>query len=655
MTYHLGVDLGTTYTAAAVARDGRARPATLGSRSVAVPSVVYQGSDELLFGEGAARRAVTEPGRVAREFKRRVGDPTPILLGGSPVAAELLMARMLRWVVGQVSETEGESPATLAVTHPANWGEYKLDLFRQAIRHVDLKVDHFVPEPVAAASFYAAQRTLGPGTVVAVYDLGGGTFDAALVRVEGTSFRIVGRPDGIERLGGIDFDHAILRHVADTLGLDLDSPVLDGDDPALVTGLHQLRQDCVEAKEALSVETDVSIPVLLPQRHTEVRLTRQEFEVMVRPALVETIVAMRRAVESAGVALDDVSAVLLVGGSSRIPLAGLLVGDKLGRPIAVDANPKDAISLGAALLGWRAARPAPPKGAAAAAAAGGVAAAAAGAAGAAVATRPDARPAPPHPATARPAPPASPAVAAAARPAAPTAPSPAPAAPATPTTSVRPPVPTVPTTPVAHTAPSAPMPSGSGERPAYAAAPGYPPAGPPSGGGTHRGVPGSDGNRNLVLAAAGLFALVLLLVALLANQGGDDNTGGGGGTATTDSPGTTEDTTDTTDDDTTGTTTEAIPLEPLPGDDWNDEARQVFVDTCVTVPEFSEAATATSATPEDLCGCVHDEFRDEGVPFADFNEMYSTPIMDDIGDGNAAIEAMTTVVTNCALQFVDVG
>jgi len=663
MTYHLGVDLGTTYTAAAVARDGRALPATLGSRSVAVPSVVYQGTEELLFGESAARRAVTEPARVAREFKRRVGDPTPILLGGSPVAAELLMARLLRWVVGQVAETEGEAPATLTVTHPANWGEYKLDLFRQAIRHVDLSVDHYVPEPVAAASFYAAQRNLGPGTVVAVYDLGGGTFDAAVVRAEGHSFRIVGRPDGIERLGGIDFDHAIFRHVVGTLGLDLDGPDLDADDPALVAGLQQLRQDCVEAKEALSVESDVSIPVLVPQRHTEVRLTRQEFEAMIRPALVETIVALRRAVEGADVALEDVSAVLLVGGSSRIPLAGSLVAEHLGRPVAVDANPKDAISLGAALVAWRAARPAPPSGAtAAAAAAAGAAAAAAGAVAAAAATGSDPRPAPPRPADARPSPPT---------PTAPMAPaaSTAPVAPARPSVPPTPAAPARPVAPAAHAAPTAPMRPGSGERPAYAAAPapapapapGYPPAGMHSGSGAHPPGNGtSGGNRNLVLAAAGLFALVLLLVALLANQGGDDDSGDGGdgGTATTDSPNTTEDddTTDTTEDDTTDTTdAEVVPLEPLPGDDWNDEARTMFVDTCITVPEFSDAATATSATPSELCGCVYDEMQSQGATFADFNTMYASADMNAIDSGNTAVALIEDVVVACALQFMDVG
>jgi actin-like ATPase involved in cell morphogenesis len=359
MGYHLGVDLGTTYTAAALARGRRAEAATLGTRSVSIPSVVYLGaSGDELIGEAAVRRAAGEPSRVAREFKRRVGDPTPLLLGGSPVGAELLMGQLLAWVVRQVATTEGEPPASLAVTHPANWGEYKLDLLRQAVHHVGLEVDRFVPEPVAAASFYASQRDLAPGSVVAVYDLGGGTFDAAVVRVGDAGFDIIGRPDGIERMGGIDFDHAVFRHVASSLGLDLDT--VDGDDPAMAAALTQLRQDCVEAKEALSSETDVSIPVMLPTHHTEVRLTRQELEAMIRPALNETLVALRRAVASAEVEPAGLSAVLLVGGSSRIPLVAQLVTAELGRPIAIDARPKDAISLGAALLAAPAATKLPP-------------------------------------------------------------------------------------------------------------------------------------------------------------------------------------------------------------------------------------------------------------------------------------------------------
>jgi glycine betaine/choline ABC-type transport system substrate-binding protein/actin-like ATPase involved in cell morphogenesis len=347
--YQLGVDLGTTFMAAALVREGKAVAVTLGRHGVAVPSVVYLGSDGFVVGEPAVQRATSEPSRVAREFKRRVGDSASILVGGSPVAAELLMARSLAWIVGQVSQTEGEPPESLAVTHPANWGEYKLDLLGQAIRHVGLRVDHLVPEPVAAARFYAGQRRLEPGAVLAVYDLGGGTFDAAVVRVEdGGGFVLLGRPDGIEHLGGIDFDEAVVGHVLEVVGLERQA--FEADDPVLRTALTVLRGDCVEAKEALSGDTEVAIPVMLPDRHTQVRLTRREFEDMIRPALDETVVALRRAVATAGVEIADLSAVLLVGGSSRIPLVGQLVGAELDRPIAVDARPKDVISMGAALF-----------------------------------------------------------------------------------------------------------------------------------------------------------------------------------------------------------------------------------------------------------------------------------------------------------------
>ena len=356
MTYHLGIDLGTTYTAAATGRDGRVEAATLGTRSVSVPSVVCLAGDQILVGEPAARRAVTDPGRVAREFKRRVGDPTPVLVGGSPVSAEMLMARVVDWVVTQVAATEGGRPASLAVTHPANWGEYKLDLLRQALRHVGVPADRFVPEPVAAATAYAHQRKPAPGTVVAVYDLGGGTFDAAVLRSGGHGFEIVGRPDGIERLGGIDFDHAVIQHVLGAIGLDLDR--FDAEDrgpppawPSCGRSASRPRRRCPPRPTWRSRSC---CPSGTPRSGSPAR----EFEAMIRPALDETVVCLRRAIASAGLAERDLATVLLVGGSSRIPSVSHLVGAELGVPVAVDARPKDAIALGAALVAMRAHAPA---------------------------------------------------------------------------------------------------------------------------------------------------------------------------------------------------------------------------------------------------------------------------------------------------------
>ena len=348
--YALGIDLGTTYTAAATWRNGHAEAASLGSRAASIPSVVLLREDEtFLTGEGANRRGLTEPHRVAREFKRRLGDTTPILLGGVPYSAEALMARLLRTVVDEVVRREGGAPTAICVSHPANWGPYKTDLLLQAVRLAGLEEPvSFATEPEAAAVFYSQQQRIEPGAIVAVYDLGGGTFDAAVLRKTLTGFEILGRPEGIERLGGIDFDAAVFSHVARALGGKLEE--LDEDDPSVIAAVGRLREECVEAKEALSADTDVSIPVLLPNMSTEVRLTRSELEAMVRPVLYDSIEALKRALRSANVTPGQLHSVLLVGGSSRMPVVSQLVGAELGRPVAVDAHPKHAVSLGAAWL-----------------------------------------------------------------------------------------------------------------------------------------------------------------------------------------------------------------------------------------------------------------------------------------------------------------
>jgi molecular chaperone DnaK len=348
MGYHLGIDVGTTYTAAAVHRDGRVEIETLGDRAASIPSVVFLREDStVLTGEAAARRAVTEPGRVAREFKRRVGDSTPVLLAGSPFSAEHLIANLLRAVLEHTTSAEGSPPDRVAITHPANWGLYKIDLLSQAVRLADLPSADLLTEPQAAAIYYASCQRIEPGEAVAVYDLGGGTFDAAVLRRTDDAFEILGEPEGIERLGGIDFDEAVFAHVRAYLGGAFEQ--LDAANPVALSAVARLREDCVAAKEALSTDTEVTIAVLLPTVQTEVRLRRSEFEDMIRPALTETIGSLRRALRSAEVDPSDIKAVLLVGGASRIPLVAELVTGELGRPVAVDAHPKHAVALGAAL------------------------------------------------------------------------------------------------------------------------------------------------------------------------------------------------------------------------------------------------------------------------------------------------------------------
>ncbi len=348
LTYALGIDLGTTYSAAAILRDHEVSMLSLGLRTLEVPSVVFLREDgEILVGESAERRGQTDPGRLAREFKRRIGDSVPLLLAGSPYSAQALTARLLRWIFDAVNTREGGPPDRTVVTFPANWGPFKQDLLLQAITLADVPNVRIATEPLAAAVHYASTTRVAPGDIVAVYDLGGGTFDAAVLRKTSEWFDVLGQPEGIEHLGGIDFDEAVFGYVIRALG---DRLKLDRNDPAAVAGMARLRRECVEAKETLSADSEVSIPVLLPGVQTEIRLTRGEFEAMIRPAVGETIAALRRTLRSADVEPTDLKAVVLVGGSGRIPLVGELVRAELGAPVAVDTHPKHSVAMGAARL-----------------------------------------------------------------------------------------------------------------------------------------------------------------------------------------------------------------------------------------------------------------------------------------------------------------
>ena len=133
--YSLGVDLGMTFVAAAVARGSRVEMVTLDDRTVVTPAVVYaRDDDSLVTGEAANRRAVSSPERVGREFKRRLGDPTPVMLGGAPHAVTSLLAALLKDTVAKVTETEGGPPANVVLTHPANWGPYRRELFEEVLQ-----------------------------------------------------------------------------------------------------------------------------------------------------------------------------------------------------------------------------------------------------------------------------------------------------------------------------------------------------------------------------------------------------------------------------------------------------------------------------------------------------------------------------------------
>jgi molecular chaperone DnaK len=346
--YALGVDLGATFTTAAVRRGQGVEVCPLGERSASIPSVlVLRGDGTALVGDAAERRARFEPDRAAREFKRRFGDSIPCVLGGAPYPPEELTARLLSAVVERVSRNEGDPPGALAVSHPASWGQDRRLALRRAVRLARLdQAVTLLTEPEAAAIHHGRQHPFVPGTTVAVYRLGGSSFSATVLRREGGGFEIVGRPEGLGSLGGADVDAAVFAHVTRALGSHPDE--LDPADELAMAALARLRRACTAAKESLSTRSSVWIPVHLPGCPPQVRLTRAELEELARPELEQTVAVLRRALRSAGTRAQDLDAVLLTGGAARMPLVARLVAEQLGRPVLRDPHPGHCVAQGAA-------------------------------------------------------------------------------------------------------------------------------------------------------------------------------------------------------------------------------------------------------------------------------------------------------------------
>jgi len=341
MSTRLGIDLGTTFSSAATSVDGAVEIIDIDDGPV-TPSVVAFDGDTVLTGRAAERRLADSPASGVREFKRRLGDTTPFILDGVPHGAEALTGHLIRAVIDQLPA----SPDVVCVTHPANWGEYKLELLRDAARLAGVGDIELMSEPAAAALHHAAARALPVGSTVAVYDFGGGTFDAAVVRITDDGADVLGRPEGLERLGGVDIDQIVLAHVDESL----DGALRDADtaNPEVRAAIAELRRECTSAKEALSADTDVNIAVRLPGLSTEVRMTRTELEAALNARIDDTLASLDRALASAGVTADDLTAVILVGGSAAVPAVAERVAAHTGAEVMAGADQLTAVAAGAA-------------------------------------------------------------------------------------------------------------------------------------------------------------------------------------------------------------------------------------------------------------------------------------------------------------------
>ncbi|WP_344619281.1 Hsp70 family protein [Dactylosporangium salmoneum] len=349
----LGIDFGTSNTVAMVRTpDARMRP-LLFDGSPLLPSSLYFNTDgKVLVGRDAERNARLDPARFEPNPKRRIDDGE-VFIGDHPMPVPRLFAQVLSLVNTEARRQLGAAPEEVRMTHPARWGERRRSLLVEAARLSGLGTPRLIAEPVGAASYFTAVlgSAVPVGRSLAIYDLGGGTFDATVVRRTQSGFEVLAE-EGLPDVGGLDFDHAIIEHLGKTYSeshpekwASLAKPT-DASDRRL---RRMLYEDVRGAKEMLSrtSSTDIHIPSMEIDAH----LTREELETLVKPYLERTVQCLRRAVDQARLQPKDLVGIFLVGGSSRIPLAAHLIHSELGVAPTTLEQPETVVVEGALCIG----------------------------------------------------------------------------------------------------------------------------------------------------------------------------------------------------------------------------------------------------------------------------------------------------------------
>jgi len=350
----LGVDFGTSHTIAVVRRaDGSVRPLLFDGAPLMPSAVCADAEGGLLVGRDAVHSGRRHPERFEPNPKRLIDRPST-LLGEREFTIPDLIAAVLDAVADECRRVVGR-PSQVTLTVPAEWGPARRQVIEDAAARSGLGQVRLVPEPVAAATYYAEalQHRMAVGASIVVYDLGAGTFDASVVRRTGDGFETVAL-DGRNDLGGLDIDAALIEHLGVTYGAREGWKRLVN--PSTIEErryFREFQEEVRSAKERLSrhQQSDISIPLLEVEAH----LTRTELEQIAEPHLEQTIRVTRAVVRAAGLDLADSAGVFLVGGASRMPLVATMLHRALGVAPTVLDQPEVVVAEGSVL--WTQAGP----------------------------------------------------------------------------------------------------------------------------------------------------------------------------------------------------------------------------------------------------------------------------------------------------------
>jgi hypothetical protein len=372
----LAIDFGTTNTVAATTDASGTLTPSVNGRQV-TPSAVFldPSTRSWTVGETAIRTARRRLDSFEPNPKRGVPDGT-LFLGGHDVPVGDAITAVLAPIVQEVTKQHGNRPpAAFYVTHPANWGQARVNVLVTAATKTAGRgwpAPQPLSEPIAAAQAILGMADIPQQARLVVLDLGGGTVDAAVVDRDGSTLTVVGEPQGRDGIGGEDYDQRLARWMVAEVGAPgLYDRLAASDDPDLRERAVQIRVDARNAKEELSFHT--SVPTQLPKSPpdlpeiTPVLVSRPQLEALIRggpdhePGLIESVDVVRSVLVSIPPGPRFVG-VFLTGGCSRIPMLGALIQESTGRPPLTFGDPTMAVATGASQFGWKqlAAPPPPP-------------------------------------------------------------------------------------------------------------------------------------------------------------------------------------------------------------------------------------------------------------------------------------------------------
>ncbi len=345
----LGIDLGTTNSCMAVIEGGEPTiiPNVEGQRTT--PSIVaFTGDDERLVGQVAKRQAISNPDRTVGSIKRKMGTDHKVDMGGKTYSPQEISAFILQKLKNDAEEYLGEEVKQAVITVPAYFSDSQRQATKDAGQIAGLEVLRIINEPTAASLAYGLGKK--DDSTILVYDLGGGTFDVSILEL-GDDVVEVKATSGVNILGGDDFDDRIMDWIVTEFkkehGVDLSKDR---------QAAQRLKQAAEEAKIELSTtpKTSISLPFITADasgpKHLEMTLTRAKMEDLISDLVDKTLPPLRRAMSDAGLKPGDIDRVILVGGSTLVPLVQKRVKDILGKdPYRKNIDPMEVVAKGAAI------------------------------------------------------------------------------------------------------------------------------------------------------------------------------------------------------------------------------------------------------------------------------------------------------------------